>query len=188
MSKVQLQGNANGTGIFTIASPNSNTDRTLTLPDSTGTLLNNSSNANFPAGSVLQMVTSAITTANSTTSQTFVASASTASITPKSATSRILILCNAALYCPGDNYHVYTTIYRGSTNLAGSGVEMQLYSAGTSGSGRWSNGSLSYFDSPGTTSSTTYTVYYRSITAGQTVYYNGSAGSPATMILLEIAA
>jgi hypothetical protein len=46
MSKVQLQGNANGTGIFTIASPNSNTDRTLTLPDSTGTMLNSNSQLN----------------------------------------------------------------------------------------------------------------------------------------------
>ena len=43
MSKVQLQGNVSGTGIFTIASPNSNTDRTLTLPDNTGTLLSSSS-------------------------------------------------------------------------------------------------------------------------------------------------
>jgi hypothetical protein len=39
MSKVQLQGNVSGTGVFTIASPNSNTDRTLTLPDNTGTIL-----------------------------------------------------------------------------------------------------------------------------------------------------
>jgi hypothetical protein len=38
MSLVKVQGNASGTGIFTIASPNSNTDRTLTLPDSSGTL------------------------------------------------------------------------------------------------------------------------------------------------------
>jgi hypothetical protein len=38
MSKVSLSGNASGTGTFTIASPNSNTDRTLTLPDATGTL------------------------------------------------------------------------------------------------------------------------------------------------------
>ncbi len=38
MSKVQLAGNANGTGIFTIASPNSNTDRTINLPDATGTV------------------------------------------------------------------------------------------------------------------------------------------------------
>jgi hypothetical protein len=39
MSQVALSGNASGTGTFTIASPNSNTDRTLTLPDATGTLL-----------------------------------------------------------------------------------------------------------------------------------------------------
>jgi hypothetical protein len=39
MSKVALSGNASGTGTFTIASPNSNTDQTLTLPDATGTML-----------------------------------------------------------------------------------------------------------------------------------------------------
>jgi hypothetical protein len=37
MSKVTIQGDASGTGIFTIASPNSNTDRTLVLPDEAGT-------------------------------------------------------------------------------------------------------------------------------------------------------
>jgi hypothetical protein len=42
MSLVKVQGNASGTGTFTIASPNSNTDRTLTLPDQTGTLLTGS--------------------------------------------------------------------------------------------------------------------------------------------------
>lgn len=43
MSKVQLAGNASGTGIFQIASPNSNTDRTLTLPDNTGTIVSTGS-------------------------------------------------------------------------------------------------------------------------------------------------
>ena len=38
MSKVAITGNASGTGTFTIASPDSNTDRTLNLPDSAGTL------------------------------------------------------------------------------------------------------------------------------------------------------
>jgi len=33
-----LSPNASGTGAFTIAAPNSNTDRTLTLPDATGTV------------------------------------------------------------------------------------------------------------------------------------------------------
>jgi hypothetical protein len=39
MSLVKIQGNASGTGEFTIASPNSNTNRTLTLPDATGTFI-----------------------------------------------------------------------------------------------------------------------------------------------------
>jgi hypothetical protein len=33
MSKIAIQGDSNGTGVFTIASPNSNTNRTITLPD-----------------------------------------------------------------------------------------------------------------------------------------------------------
>jgi hypothetical protein len=39
MSKIALTPNASGTGTFTIASPGTNTDRTLTLPDATGTIL-----------------------------------------------------------------------------------------------------------------------------------------------------
>ena len=39
MSKVSISGNASGSGVFTIASPSGNTDRTLTLPDATGTIL-----------------------------------------------------------------------------------------------------------------------------------------------------
>ena len=51
MSLIKLQGNASGTGAFTIAAPNGNTDRTLTLPDATGTV-NVSGLANeVPAGS-----------------------------------------------------------------------------------------------------------------------------------------
>jgi len=51
MSNIALTPNASGTGTFTIASPNSNTNRTLTLPDATGTV-NISGLANeVPAGS-----------------------------------------------------------------------------------------------------------------------------------------
>jgi hypothetical protein len=38
MSKIALTPNASGTGTLTIAAPNTNADRTLTLPDATGTL------------------------------------------------------------------------------------------------------------------------------------------------------
>jgi hypothetical protein len=53
MSKVVITGNASGTGDFTIAAPNSNTDRTLTLPDITGTVLTDSAGVlNIGAGQV----------------------------------------------------------------------------------------------------------------------------------------
>jgi hypothetical protein len=43
MAKVKIQGNASGTGVLTITAPNTSTDRTITLPDSTGTILDNTS-------------------------------------------------------------------------------------------------------------------------------------------------
>jgi hypothetical protein len=38
MSKIALSGNASGTGTLTFAAPNTNTDRTLDLPDAAGTI------------------------------------------------------------------------------------------------------------------------------------------------------
>lgn len=69
MSKVTIEGNASGTGTFTIAAPNSNTDRTLTLPNNTGTaaLIEDFEGANLslsssgyqilPSGLILQWIT-----------------------------------------------------------------------------------------------------------------------------------
>ena len=51
MSRITLAPNASGSGTLTVAAPNTNTDRTLTLPDATGTV-NISGLANeVPAGS-----------------------------------------------------------------------------------------------------------------------------------------
>lgn len=71
MSQVKIQGNASGTGIFTIASPNSNNNQTLTLPDSTGTIatsadLSSLNASNLTSGTV-PTARLASGTANSTT-------------------------------------------------------------------------------------------------------------------------
>jgi len=39
LSLISLSPNASGTGVFTVASPNSNVDRVLTLPDESGTVI-----------------------------------------------------------------------------------------------------------------------------------------------------
>ena len=50
MSKIKIQGNASGTGVVTLTAPNTNTDRTITLPDSSDTLV---STAPSTAGNIL---------------------------------------------------------------------------------------------------------------------------------------
>jgi hypothetical protein len=50
MSVVKVSGNISGTGIFTIAAPNSNTDQTVTLPNASGTL------DAFPSGTAMMFV------------------------------------------------------------------------------------------------------------------------------------
>ena len=62
MSKISLTPNASGTGTLTIAAPNTSTDRTLTLPDSTGTI-----DTLSRAGNVLQVKTAKKTIGNTGT-------------------------------------------------------------------------------------------------------------------------
>ena len=54
MSKIALTPNASGTGTLTIAAPDTNTDRTITLPDATGTLVT--------AGNILTLGTAVAST------------------------------------------------------------------------------------------------------------------------------
>ena len=61
MSKIALSSNTSGTGVFTLVSPGTNTNQTLTLPDITGTLVSTDSSGNVGIGTtspteVLQVV------------------------------------------------------------------------------------------------------------------------------------
>jgi hypothetical protein len=56
MSKIAVAGNASGTGTLTIAAPNTNSDRTLTLPDVTATVITDSAGVlNIGSGQVIKM-------------------------------------------------------------------------------------------------------------------------------------
>jgi len=57
MSKVKIQGSASGNGILTIQAPTTSTDRTITLPDSTGTILDE--NSSLPAANLTGTVADA---------------------------------------------------------------------------------------------------------------------------------
>ena len=50
MSKIAIKGATTGTGVFTLESPATNTDRTLVLPDEAGTVLTSASPTVLPKG------------------------------------------------------------------------------------------------------------------------------------------
>ena len=110
MSKIALSPNASGTGVFTIASPNGNTDRTLTLPDEAGTVLTSASGLTagnltgsvpasaMPAGSVLQV--SDVSAPASGTINASINYGNAVTLIRKSATSKFLIITTSSLYRP----------------------------------------------------------------------------------------
>jgi len=183
MSKVAITGNASGTGTFTIAAPNSNTNRTLTLPDNTGTILTNATTAGFPAGSVLQVVQATSTTYHVTSSNTYQATNLTASITPSSNSNKILVLIQTQLGMSQLNW-TDIGLFRGATALYGSTANSGAFD-GTSTDSH-APGVIVYLDSPNTTSSTTYTMYFRGRQSLQARVILDSMLS--TITLMEIAA
>jgi hypothetical protein len=93
MSKISITPNASGTGVFTISSPATSTNRTLTLPDEAGTIITTAGvpSSAMPVGSVLQVVYASNDTAFSSASDAEVFSGS---IVMASASNRLLITCS----------------------------------------------------------------------------------------------
>jgi len=183
---INLLGSTSGT--ITLQANAVSGTNTLTLPNSTGTVALTGAavvSSQLPAGTVLQVVQGTSTTENSTTGNSFVASSLSAAITPKFSTSKILVRVASVCTNTGSGQGNYT-IYRGATNLGGGGQSSfsQYYSS--------ANYSfvpiiMEYLDSPATTSSTTYQVYFKTNSGGTTTYF-GSSNPLQTMTLMEIAA
>ena len=57
MAKVKITGHASGSGIVTVTAPDTDVDRTITLPDSTGTILDE--NSSLPAANLTGTVADA---------------------------------------------------------------------------------------------------------------------------------
>ncbi len=142
------------------------------------------------SGLVVQVVQSVSTsTASTSAGSSYVTTGHSASITPTSASSKILVtvtfsMKNSAGYDSG------FTIYRNSTNLAGTSTNFAH--AGTYAGGETEFAcSMQYLDSPASTSSTTYTVYMLNPGSPSTLTYNigqgnGSQTGAAVITLLEI--
>ena len=132
------------------------------------------------AGQVIQVVTATDQTQRSTTSQSFVTGSNTlsASITPSSASNKILVLLSTDAY--GSTAACFVTIYRGATNLGNGNNGMM-----TGGNDINWNASCMIYDSPATTSATTYQAYFRH-SSGSGISFLVAGSGKSSITLLEI--
>jgi hypothetical protein len=146
-------------------------------------------------GKVLQVIQATSTTSTTTTSTSFSDTTLTASITPSSATSKVLIIFTQSMFIDSltgsaesgmaikllrastDIVTLSPEVFRIFNYYAGSRVDTQLSAIQ----------SYTHLDSPSTTSATTYKTQFRSTQSGKTVGANYSS-CPSSIVLMEIGA
>jgi hypothetical protein len=143
-------------------------------------------------GKVLQVVQGTFTGTAQTTSTTMASSGLTVSITPSSATSKVLILASiSGVAKTGGNVNtaVKLELVRGATKI----MDLSDVNAYNNTSDSQDIGSVAAncLDTPATTSATSYTINFASYQSGQTVYINNYRASDTTrssIIAMEIGA
>ena len=134
----------------------------------------------MPTGSVLQVVSVNGGALVQSTSSSFIDAGLSATITPSSTSSKILIIVDQLLAADAAGWWAGYGIYRGSTSIKETSYELR-----NGGSHIHSRVSLNYLDSPSTTSATTYKTMFRR-TTGSTASVNDNS-APSTITLMEIA-
>jgi len=145
-------------------------------------------------GKILQVVNTTVAAARSTTSGTLVdITGASATITPSAVTSTILVLATiAGAYSSttggGTAYGGISTL-RGSTVIHSSrtGKYVSSGSGGTLIGDIYSGVAMNTYDSPATTSATTYKLQFQMV-AGTTMYASDGSGYPISLTLMEIGA
>jgi hypothetical protein len=135
---------------------------------------------------VLQVVNGSYATQTATSSSAYSDTGLTATITPQSATSQILVLVNqAGCLKEINNTRMQLKLVRGATDI----ITFEMYGGFTADAGTVAFGSCStsYLDSPATTSATTYKTQFMSQGNNQQVIVQ-TGGGRSTITLMEISA
>ena len=142
--------------------------------------------ANMPVGSVLQVVNVVYGTEIGNNTTTYADSNLTATITPKFSTSKILVSVSGSMFV-FTNAQANITVYRNGSNIGNSSGFNTVYAASANAQ---APANFVYLDSPASTSTQTYLVYFlNSNNSASIVFNSGGNGNNeiATIILMEIA-
>ena len=182
-------------GSVTLQEPAVSGSTVLSLPNVSGTLITTASSgqsipkAALPTGSVLQVVQSVFTTEVSSTSSTYTDTGLTATITPTSATSKILVLVNhnACRKSGSADTTLGFKLLRAGSVVAN--IDQYVAWTGSTASSSVGSSNLNYLDSPATTSATIYKTQLANLNAVGTVFLNttNTFAPTSTITLMEIA-
>jgi hypothetical protein len=138
-------------------------------------------------GKVLQVINAIYGTDTTSTSSTFADTGLTATITPTSATSKILVYVTIPVYKDTTNTNGEFKLVRTSTTIAT--LSNVAYNGATSGIDIGTT-SINYLDSPATTSATVYKVQFASEANSSRVVVcrSGGQANQASITLMEIGA
>jgi hypothetical protein len=193
MASIVVAGDTSGT--VTLAAPLVAGTTTLTLPTTNGTVLTTGSTtgvnasaistgtlaaARLPAGSVLQVASTAKTdTFTTTSSASFVeVTGLSVSITPTSTSSKILIIAGVSLGAQAGLYAAMPRLARNGTAIFlsdAAGSRIRAAAMFEVGNACTFPVAINFLDSPNTTSATTYSIQLITNTGGQPARVNASA-------------
>ena len=196
---VKLVGATSGSvSLQAPASTSGGANRVLTLPD-----INSTVDTTGRAGNILQVVQTVKTdTATTTSTNTFVDTGLSVSITPSSASNKILVTANLN-FSAGDMQNIAWRLVRGSTDLyMGDAASNRTRASGavrvsTNQDAEHQNCTSIFLDSPNTTSATTYKVQWCRTYSTSTIYMNRASEDtdnddrtrvPSSILVQEVAA
>jgi hypothetical protein len=177
---MSLKLNTASGGSISLQETNTASNLTITVPAVTGTMLTTAS-----AGTVLQVVNAFYATQTSNNTGNYIDTGLTASITPTSSSSKILVLVSQnGLYKGSSATNVLgrVKLLRNSSDLI---LICNEIGEGLTAAGGLGGVSCCYLDSPATTSSTTYKTQFQN---ANNLFYVQISSSVSTITLLEIAA
>jgi hypothetical protein len=177
----ELNAPDNGDSVILTMPGNDGTSGQYLQTDGSGTL----SWASVVAGSgrILQIQSTTTNSQVDTTSTSFISTGFGLSITPSSASSKILVLCLASATPNTAGQGIYQKVVRDGTTDASNIVA--VYNDSTAAD-TWRPTFMFGVDSPNTTSSTQYMLYFRALYSSSSVYSNWGGSAPQQMYLLEL--
>ena len=184
----------NGSGSITGLSAGGLPDGSVTADDIASTLDLSGKTVTLPAGTggkVLQVVSSQSTGETTVSSASYASTGFSASITPSSASSKILVMFSSGgggvrNAGSGENDNQFALTNDGGASFVAS-VRVENYDYGSSGTILRVPFNIIYLDSPATTSAVTYAIYAK-VNNSDGAFLGQTTGTTTDWTLMEIAA